>query len=441
MLIDGADLHGSLHHPVLGSINFLNEIMDRYPDAVSLAPGAPQLAPVGGADIAACVDRFLDHVRSVRGVDRERARRLLTEYGPARGLINDIVADALRAAGHVDVPPEALVITVGAQEAMLLTLRTLFRPGRDVLAVADPCFVGIAGAARLLDIGIVPVSETEDGIDLDRLAAACREARGRGKRIRALYAAPDFSNPSGNLLDLSHRRRLLDLAEAEDFLILEDNAYAFTAPPGQELPPLKALDGGGRVILIGTFAKVCMPGARVGFVVADQEVRSGGGERSLLSDAITAVKSMTTVNTSPVSQAVIGGMLLEHGGSLDAMGRRKAALYRRNLAHLLEALDRRLAPGGEPPPGVRWNRPPGGFFVLMRLPVEAGAELLELSASKFGVLWTPMAPFHIGGGGANELRLSCSYLDPEGIDEGVARLAGLVRHAASGRGGGGAGER
>jgi (S)-3,5-dihydroxyphenylglycine transaminase len=421
--LEQSSLHAALDDPVLGSIGFLNEVMLRYPGAISFAPGAPHLASLRGFDPAACIERYVGHLREARGLSDARARQLLYEYGPSRGLINDLVARALRSDYAIDVPAEALVITVGAQEAMLLTLRALFGAARDLLAVASPCFAGIVGAARLLGIGTVPVSDAGTGLDLGQLIAECRAARARGQRIRALYVAPDFSNPAGTLLSRADRVRLLGLAEREDFLLLEDATYGFTAVPGGELPPLKALDQHGRVIYLGTFAKICLPGARVGFAVADQAVRDAAGGRHLLADDLAKIKTMTTVNTSPLSQAIIGGMLLEHHGSLSALGAARAGIYRRNLSLLLGALDRQLT-GAE---GVTWNRPAGGFFVRMRLPVEADDKLLEASASEYGVLWTPMALFHLDGSGRDEIRLSCSYLDPGQIEEGVARLAALIR--------------
>ncbi|MEW2620508.1 PLP-dependent aminotransferase family protein [Streptomyces sp. NPDC048106] len=415
-------LHGSVQAPVLGSISFLNEVMGRHPGAISFAPGAPHPDTLPEADIQRHTDRFLDHVVA-RGSSPEQARRLLFEYGPSRGLINDIVAEALRRDHGVDVPPESYVITVGAQEAMLLVLRALFRSSEDVLAVAHPCFVGITGAARLLDIDVVGVAETADGLDLDALERACGQARAAGRTLRALYVAPDYSNPGGSRMSLDCRRRLLALAAREDLLILEDNAYGFTAAAGAALPSLKALDTERRVIHIGTFAKTAFPGARVGFVVADQRVGGSapgeGPER--LADVLATLKSMVTVNTSPLSQAVIGGMLLEHGGSLDALSRAKSALYQRNLRLLLAALDRHL--GEAAPAGIRWNRPDGGFFVRVRLPVPADTALLEVSAADYGVLWTPMRQFYLDGTGDHQLRLSCSYLDPDEIEEGVRRLA------------------
>ncbi|HEV2344054.1 MAG TPA: PLP-dependent aminotransferase family protein [Actinocrinis sp.] len=426
--LDHTSLHGSLTDPVLGSISFLNEVMSRYPDAISFAPGAPNLAHLDHTDLSRFTTGYLDHLTGERGMDAARARRLLHEYGPSRGLINDLVAGALRTDYGIDVPDSAVVITVGAQEAMLLSLRALFGTPADLLAVVTPCFTGIIGAARLLDIGVVAVPEDGDGVDAEQLLAQCQAARSRGRRVRALYVAPDFANPSGTLLPLDRRLRLLDLAEQEDLVILEDTVYGFTALAGEHLPTLKALDRAGRVVQVGSFAKTCLPGARVGYAVADQRIRVADGSTRLLADALADIKTMVTVNTSALSQAVIGGMLLEHGGSLSALGAARAPVYRRNLAALLDALDRRLSGlGGQ----VSWNRPTGGFFVRLRLPVPADVKLLDVSAADFGVLWTPMSLFHLDGSERDEIRLSCSYLEPDRIDEGAARLAEFVHSIAA----------
>lgn len=415
--LSSSSLHDSLRSPALESIGFLNEVMSRYPDAISFAPGAPHPGFVADLDVQHCVDRFLDHLVHEEGHSPRQARLRLYEYGPSRGLINGLVGEALRRDLQIDVPSDAVVVTVGAQEGMLLVLRALFRPSAgDLLAVANPCFAGITGAASLLDIPVVGVDETATGIDLDGLTAACREARAAGRRIRACYVASDFSNPGGSRMSLECRRQLLELAESEDFLVLEDNTYGFTTAHGHELPSLKALDADRRVIHIGTFAKICFPGARVGYVVADQPV----GQDRLLADELAALKTVVTVNTSPLGQAVIGGMILEHGGSLAELSRAKSELYQRNLNQLMDALDRTLT--GRVPPSIGWNRPTGGFFVRMRLPVPADVALLEISAAEYGVLWTPMAQFYLDGAGDSQLRLSCSYLDADQIETGVQRL-------------------
>jgi (S)-3,5-dihydroxyphenylglycine transaminase len=453
--LERAALHASISDPALDAISFLNEVMDRFPHAISFAPGAPFAGLFDDIDLGRYIERYTDYLSAVKGRTPAQIRKQLYQYGPSRGTINELIADALRRDEDIAVDPGAVVVTVGCQEALLLVLRALCASGEDLLAVVNPCFAGIAGAASVLGAPVVPIDEGAgaDGwsasLDWEQLESACRQARAQGKRIRALYVAPDFSNPSGTVLDLASRRRLLALAEQEDFLLLEDNAYGFTAAPGCALPTLKALDAHARVIYFGTCAKICMPGVRVGFVVADQLVRDGHGQARLLADELAALKSMVTVNTSPICQAIVGGMMLEHGGSLAALSRDKSALYRRNLELLLAALERHVGRNGDPAHGVHWNTPNGGFFVRMRLPVAADAALLKRCAERYGVLWTPMSYFHLNDAGNAQLRLSCSYLTPEQIDEGARRLAAFLHGelvqrqagpgAGPGAGGGGGG--
>lgn len=417
-------LHDSLDDPTLGSIQFLNEAMARYPGAISFGPGAPHPRLYENVEPQRYVDRFVDHLVEAGGLTRQAARRLLFEYGPSQGLITGLVRDGLWQDCGMDVPADSLIITVGAQEAMLLVLRALFHSREHILAVAHPSFVGILGAAHLLDVPILGIDESDTGPDLEQLETVCRKAAHEGRQVRAFYVSADFSNPGGAQMTLEQRRRLLDLAESEDFLVLEDTAYGFTAVGDALLPSLKALDTERRVIQIGTFAKLCFPGARVGYAVADQPLQRRSGRSGLLAHGLAELKGMVTVNTSPLCQAVIGGMLLEHRGSLRELARARAELYRSNLVTLLDALDRNLT--GMQDRGIRWNRPAGGFFVRVELPIPADTRLLEISATRYGVLWTPMAQFHVGDGGDHQLRLSCSYLDAEAIEDGVRRLHALL---------------
>lgn len=421
-MILASELHSSLADPILDSLNFLNEVMDKFPEVISFAPGAPNPKHLYDIEITEYIERYIQYFCEIRGLNLNQARVKLFQYGPARGLINDLVATTLRRDKKMDISPDDLVITVGAQEAMLIVLRALFRSSQDQLAVVNPCFVGILGAARLLDINVVGIDETEQSIDFKQLEHACIIARRDNKPIRALYVAPDYSNPSGSVLALNTRLELLRFAKQYDLFLLEDNAYGFTAPPEKTLPTLKELDEQGRVIFIGTFAKICLPGARVGYVIADQKIKNSDGSFHRLADDLATIKSMVTVNTSPICQALIGGMLLANDGSLANLERERAILYQKNLNLLLAALKQQFFEKNLSEK-IYYNQPEGGFFVRVRLPVTVDRELLELSASKYGVLWTPMEFFYLNGGGKNELRLSCSYLTSEQILEGVSRLS------------------
>lgn len=414
-----ADLHRSVSDPASTSMNFLNEVAGRYPDAISLAAGRPHEGFSEVADVTRHLDRYVRHLRE-QGRSPAEVRRALLQYGPTNGQIGGLVADLLATDEGITVPPAAIAVTVGAQEAMVIAVRGLCAGPDDVLLAPDPCYVGITGAARILGVDVVPVPETGDGLDPAAVAATAARVRAEGRRPRALYVVPNFSNPSGVSLSTATRRRLLAVAAEQDLLILEDDPYGLFGRDDGVRPSLKALDTGRQVIYIGSFAKSVFPGARVGFLVADQPVVDADGRRTLLAEELSAVKSMLTVNTSPIAQAVIGGVLLEAGGSLRAANRDKIAFYRENLATLLAALDRWA------PPGVRWNVPDGGFFAVLDVPVRADEALLEVSAREYGVLWTPMLFFYAGGGGDRALRLSASWLDPPAVEEGVRRLSRLL---------------
>ncbi|MFI6321624.1 PLP-dependent aminotransferase family protein [Nonomuraea sp. NPDC050556] len=406
--LDVRDLHPALADPALASINFLNEITDLYPEAISFAPGAPYTPFLSDLDVPVAIGRYLDY----RGASWDS----LLRYGATAGQINDLVAAALERDEGIRVSPEGLVVTVGCQEALFVTLRTLFADSRDVLLAVDPCYVGLIGAARVLGIDTVGVPERSRGVEARDVAAACRALRRSGRRPRALYVVPDFANPSGKRLDLSARQALLAIAAEHDILLIEDNPYGFTA--GEPLPVLKALDTEQRVIYLGTFAKVLAPGVRVGFAVADQPVTGANGDTTLLAAAFASVKSMITVNTPPMAQAAVGGALLAGFGLRNEI---RAEHYRDNLAVLTAALRDRL------PAGVTQNVPSGGFFAMLSVPFEVDDAVLIECARDFGVLFTPMRDFHLNGGGTNEMRLSCSNLTPPVIEEGVDRLSWFLR--------------
>ncbi|MGR4854917.1 aminotransferase-like domain-containing protein [Streptomyces sp. LARHCF252] len=409
-------LHGSLTDPAISSMNLLNELVGEYPVAISMAAGRPYEEFFDVRLIHEYIDAYCDHLHNDRRLTEAEVTRTLFQYGTTKGVITDLIARNLAVDENVDADPESVVVTVGAQEAMFLVLRALRADERDVLLAPAPTYVGLTGAALLTDTPVWPVRSTENGIDPEDLALQLKRAHEQGKRVRACYVTPDFANPTGTSMDVPARHRLLEVAEAGGILLLEDNAYGVFG--SERLPTLKALDRSGTVVHIGSFAKTGMPGARVGYVVADQHVAGGG----LLADQLSKLKGMLTVNTSPVAQAVIAGKLLLNDFSLVKANAREIAIYQRNLQHTLGELARRL----DGCPGVGWNAPKGGFFVTVTVPFVVDDALLKHAASDYGVLFTPMHHFYGGKDGFNQLRLSISLLTPELIEEAVSRLAALI---------------
>lgn len=421
------ELHGALGDPALNSMNFLNEVANHFPEAISLAAGRPCEEFFDLDAIHRYLRTFCDHLADDLGYTDEQVRRTVLQYGRTKGIIHELVAANLQLDEGIAVDPESIVITVGCQEAMFLVLRALRADERDVLLAVSPTYVGLTGAARLADLPVRPIRTGPDGIDLDDLLATIRRERAAGRRPRACYVMPDFANPSGLSMDLPTRHRLLEIARNERILLLEDNPYGLFHGDSERIPTLKAMDEWRCVVYLGSFAKTALPGARVGYVVADQRVLDTDGSAGLFADQLSKIKSMLTVNTSPLAQAVVGGKLLEHNSSLAKANVREREVYARNMRRLVTGLIARFpipANGGSPK--VTWTVPAGGFFVVVTVPFVVDDALLERSARDYGVLWTPMHHFYDDPGEVRALRLSCSVVTPERIDAGLDRLAELI---------------
>ncbi|NAS98814.1 PLP-dependent aminotransferase family protein [Pseudomonas syringae] len=417
------DLHASITDPALNSMNFLNEVAERYPQAISLAAGRPHEDLFELETVHRAISVFTRYLADECQMSQEKVRRTIFQYGPTAGIIQGLISEHLATDEDLQVDPHAVVITSGCQEAILLTLRVLCRDPGDVLLAINPTYVGLTGAARLLDIDIAAVATDATGVDFADFKAVVAGLRAQGRKPKACYVMPDFANPSGASMSLETRQALLEFAADEALFLIEDNPYGYFHGDDIRLPTLKALDKTRQVVYLGSFSKTIFPGARVGFVVADQLIEPAGAA-GLLADQIAKVKSMVTVNTSPIVQAIIGGQLIEHRLSLSTATRDLRGIYERNRIAVLAALAEKLGVHDLP---VSWNIPSGGFFLVLTVPFAADEAALAQCAQEFGVIWTPMTHFYLGKGGANQLRLSISALNLEQIEEGVERLSQFIR--------------
>jgi (S)-3,5-dihydroxyphenylglycine transaminase len=418
-------LHAAIVDPQMDSMRLLSETAMKFPDALSFSSGAPYDGNHDLTKLSYYVDRYVRHLRE-SGVPEKRINRLIFQYGPVNGFIQAEVARMLKHDDNIDVPTESIMITNGCQEAMLIALRGLFSSPNDVLLAVSPTYVGILGAARMLDIPLEGVTEGPNGLEPDAVSVAARNVRADGKRPVALYLIPDFSNPSGTVVSLDTRRRLLEVAAEENLMILEDNPYGLFARDGEEMPTLKSLDITRNVIYLGSFAKSVFPGARIGYMVADQPVTSSSSLRRTLAEELSKAKSMFSVGTSSLSQALIGGILVEHDYDLRTVTRELATVYIERLETTLNCLTDHFPPKRYAQHGVRWNVPRGGFFLTVEVSFTADLKAMERSARDYGVSWAPMSMFYVDGGGDRVIRLGFSNLAPTDIREGLLRLSRFI---------------
>ena len=419
-------------------MNFLNEVVLRFPDAVSFAPGRPAESLFDVEHALEQVERWAAREASSSGRSKKSVLGALGQYGKTNGLIRERVAEHLRRDEGIDAPPDAIMVTAGCQEAMLVLMMGLFDPARDVLLVSDPTYIGITGLAQILEVEVVPVASGDDGLSPDAVAGAVERVRRSGKRVRAVYDIPDFNNPLGTSMPLAARHRMLEVARRCGILIFEDNPYGMFSYDHDPMPTLKALEGRERgetddaaagdpaVVYLGSFSKTLFPGLRLGYLVADQRLEPAAGDETYLAQELSKVKSLTTVNTSPLIQAIAGGILLEREDSLRGLMEAKCRFYKANRDRMLECLEEHFGQGSALAGKVTWNRPGGGFFLTVNLPFAFDDECLQVCAGEYGVICCPMPYFSLRAGQEHHIRLSFSYVTPEQIEEGVARLARFI---------------
>ena len=251
------------------------------------------------------------------------------------------------------------------------------------------------------DVEVVPMDE--EGLDLDALAAALD----RGPRPAFVYTIPTFQNPSGRTLGLDRRRELVALVRAREVTILEDDPYRLVRFDGEPLTTLHELAGGDGVVHASSFSKTVAPGLRVGYAVLPPEL-VGPVEAVAVASYITPV----LLGQATVWEVIRSGQFLPNV-------ERVRALLRARRDAMLSALEREL------PADTSWSRPEGGYFVWAELGVDT-AELLARAADA-GVAIVKGSDFFPGGrGGQTSARLAYSYVSPDEIAEGVAKLAALL---------------
>ena len=340
----------------------------------------------------------------------EREPHLALQYGPTEGdarlrdeLVRWMAKDGIR------VTRDQVLITIGSQQGLDIVGRVFLDPG-DVVIVERPSYIAALQVFRMYRVEMIGVAQDDDGMRMDLLEETLAGLVEAGKRPKIIYVVPDFQNPSGVTMSEPRRRRLLALAREYRTLIVEDNPYRELRFEGESPPPVAALDEDGRVIYLSTFSKTLCPGMRIAWVAARDE---------FIQQFVTAKQGMDLCCPA-FTQAIAAEFCAS--GAIYARVPMIAALYRRKRDVMLGALEREM------PPGVSWTHPHGGLFLWVRLPEGMDTEhLLRPAIEEEGVAYVVGSGFHADGGGKNTMRLNFSFPSEKEIEEGIRRLANLVK--------------
>ena len=388
------------------AIRKMGTVLARGRDIVSFAPGYPAPETFAWPEF------------------REIAQELLSgndggvlQYGPTRGFrpLLDAIAGIMESRGApTDV--DRLLVTTGSQQGLDLVARVLLDPD-DVVLVELPTYTGAITAFRNVQAAMVGVRQEADGIDLEDLDDVYLRLTREGRRVRFLYVVPNFQNPTGLLIGLEKRRRLLDWAARRDVLLVEDDPYRELyfedSAAERDVRPIRADDAKGRVIYLSSFSKTLAPGFRVAWIDAPAPLAAKFEVAKQAEDLLTG-----SLDQRLVYEACRRGILARQLPRL-----RQHYQHKRDV--MIDALEREFKGS------VTWTAPRGGFFLWALLPARVDADAMVPRAVEHGVIYVAGEAFFVSDvdapGARNAVRLSFSAPPPERIREGISRLAAAVR--------------
>lgn len=338
---------------------------------------------------------------------RHRSRAAAYEFPPGLPELRRQIARRLTQAGCA-VGPDEIVITNGCQEALVLALRALTRPG-DVVAIESPTFYGLLQALEALQLEALEIpTDPVEGLSLDALQLALERWP-----VKVCVATPSFSNPLSYCMPEARKRALLALLGAHGVPLIEDDLYGDLGFAAQRPPPCLSLvqGSGAEVIYCSSFSKTLSPGLRVGWIVPGRH-----------QGRVEYLKYVLNLATPTVSQLALAELL--GGGGYERHLRAVRGDYARAVARMIDAVMRHF------PAGTRITQPAGGFVIWVELAPQVDSLKLAKLARAEGISIAPGPIFSATQKYRNFMRLSCACPWDGRIEAALERLTRLLDAAA-----------
>ncbi|EFN88912.1 kynurenine/alpha-aminoadipate aminotransferase, mitochondrial [Harpegnathos saltator] len=307
-----------------------------------------------------------------------------------------------------------IIFTNGSMDACSKIFEMMIDENEPIM-LQSPLYSGTIGALLPLQPDIVEIAQDADGIIPEQIAEACEQRRVSGKPMpKLLYVNPTGANPSATVLSESRRRKVYELAQKYDFLIVEDDAYYFIHFLDKQPTSFLSLDTDGRVIRLDTFSKIVSSGIRIGAVTAHKKV---------VEKMIIHMEN-TSLHSSSVSQMLLYKLFEIWGPQkFEEHFKNVQAFYRQRRDVMLVLIKKHLTDLAE------WDIPQGGMFVWLK--VTAVKNTMDLVINKClpnGIFVLPGNIFYYDSSKSSRyLRLCYSHATDEDIDKGLSIVAKVIR--------------
>lgn len=375
--------------------SFIREILKVTQDSnvISFAGGLPnpKLFPV---------KELADACLKVLQEDGENVLQYSTTEGylPLR----EYIAERYFVKKDLQVSPDEILITNGSQQGLDLVGKVFLNKG-DRIVIERPGYLGAIQAFGIFEPEFVPIPLLDDGIDIDLLEKALET-----NQTKLFHTVINFQNPSGVTYSRRKREKLADIIKGHNMVLVEDNPYGELRFMGEDLPSMKSYLRDGAVVL-GSFSKVVTPGLRLGWICAAKNVM----------DKIVVAKQSSDLHSNYLSQRAVYRYLIDH--DLDEHILKIREVYKRQRDSMVSMIEQHF------PEEIECTKPEGGMFLWATLPENLSSLNLFKLATAENVVFVPGRAFYVDGGGDNTLRLNFSNSDENKIEEGIKRLAKVIK--------------
>ncbi len=368
------------------------------PEIISFAGGLPNPKSFPIEDLQGVVQ----HVLGSKG-------KSALQYGTTQGLheLREFIAERSRKEG-MDVTEENVIITSGSQQALDTIGKVFLNPG-DTAFVGLPTYLGGINAFRSYESNLEGIPLDKDGMNIDVLEEKIKEFLKDDITPKFIYTVPTFQNPAGVVMPESRRKKIIDLANEYDLVIIEDDPYGNLRFDIDHVKPIKAFDDEGRVIYLSTFSKILSPGFRLAWTIASPE----------LTRKMVICKQALDLCTNTFTQYIASEFMRR--GSLDLHIMKICEMYKPKRDAMMKAMKEYF------PDGYICHKPKGGMFAWVTLPKGIDTETMFLDSIKENVAYVHGKAFHVDGGGERSMRLNFSYSSSKQIDEGMQRLGKVIK--------------
>ncbi|RLC50732.1 MAG: aminotransferase [Candidatus Cloacimonadota bacterium] len=372
--------------------------LTQKPDIISFAGGLPSPDTFPVEELKEITEYILEHegaaaLQYSATEGDPKLRKLIT-----KAYVND----------GMNITENNVLITTASQQGLDLLAKVFINRG-DKVIVGLPSYLGGLGAFNAYGAEMVGVKLDEYGMKADELEKILADLKAKGEKPKFIYVIPDFQNPAGITMPNSRRMEIIEIARKYDVLIVEDSPYREIRFEGEHQKRMYALDNTGQVITLGTFSKTFVPGFRIGWTVAHEDII----------DKFVVAKQSTDLCTASFVQKIAARYI--EGGYFDRNIKKTIQMYHEKRDLMLSEFEKHM------PDGVHWTKPEGGLFLFIYLPENMDAGELFEKAIKQKVAFVLGSAFHCDGSGKNTMRINFSFMSKDKIVEGVKRLAEVIK--------------